>query len=216
LEAFIVRAHLWLIAALLAAGPTAARADVPTIEDDDGAFVAFPRRSVGFGLLVHGTRIGGESESGVGPALEYAIGRDRWQYVGEFSLSTANRHIPTTDPLMDMTVSGKFLHGALGVRWLARQFRPDDGGGIELYLLSMLGAHRFYFSDGGRLARPELAAGFGMQVRTFKRPRLAFRLDARILFTPNDNESSLVQCRGRCDMEAGSSTGFMTGFGFAW
>jgi hypothetical protein len=213
-----VRASLWLIVALLVAGPAVARADVATIDDDDGTFVPFPKRSVGFGLLIHGTRIGGASESGVGPALEYAIGRDRWQYVGEFSLSTTNRELPAIDPItaQHMTVSGKFVHGGLGVRWLARQFRPDNGGGIELFLLSMLGAHRFYFSDGGRLARPELSAGFGMQVRTFKRPRLAFRLDARILFTPNDSESKLVACRGRCDMEAGSSTGFMTGFGFAW
>jgi hypothetical protein len=211
-----VRVHLWLIAALLAM-PAVARADEPTItEDEDGAFVPFAKRTFGIGLLIHGTRIGGESESGVGPVLEYAIGRDRWQYVGEVSLSTATRHMPGADPALDEGVSGKVVHGGLGVRWLARQFRPERGGGVELFLLSMLGAQRFYFSDGGRLARPELAAGFGMQVRTYKRPRLAFRFDARVLFTPNDSESSLVHCRGRCDMEAGSSTGFMTGFGFAW
>ncbi|HUS26991.1 MAG TPA: hypothetical protein VMZ53_00725 [Kofleriaceae bacterium] len=209
-----MRAHLWLVAILLAV-PAVAHAD-ETIDDEDGAFVPFPKRSVGLGLVIHGTRIGGESESGVGPNLELAIGRDRWQYIAEFSLSKTTRHSQSVDPSLDMGIEGKVIRGDIGVRWLARQFRPDSGGGIELFLLSALGAQRFYFSDGGRLSRPELAAGFGMQVRTYKRPRLAFRFDARILFTPNSNESSLVQCRGRCDMEAGASTGFITGFGFAW
>jgi hypothetical protein len=106
--------------------------------------------------------------------------------------------------------------GGLGVRWLARQFRPSTTGGIELFLLSRAGLQRFYLGDNTRLGRPELAFGFGIQGRTYKRPRLAFRLDARVLFTPNDNEDVLASCRGRCMNEVGSSTGFSTGIGLAW
>lgn len=211
-----MRALPWLVVALTAAAPAVAHADDPATDDDeDGAFVPLPKRSAGFGLLIHGSRIGGDTESGVGPYIEYALGRDRWQYVGEGSLSTTSRNLPNA-PSDAMAVGGKMLHGALGVRWLARQFRPDEGGGIELFLTSMLGAQRFYFSDGGRLTRPELAVGFGLQVRTYKRPRIGFHLDARIVFTPNDRESSLVRCVGSCEMEKGASTGFMTGFGLSW
>jgi hypothetical protein len=193
-----------------------AHADEPQkTDDEDGAFVPFPKRSIGFGLMIHGTGIGSDRESGVGPVAEFAIGRDRWQYLAEFAISTSTRQEANADPSYDMGIAGKVLHGGAGVRWLARQFRPDQGAGVELFLLSMLGVQRFTFDDG-RLTRPELAAGFGMQVRTYRRPRLAFRLDARVLFIPNSNDSSLVQCRGRCTMDGGSSTGFMTAFGFAW
>ncbi len=108
------------------------------------------------------------------------------------------------------------LHGDLGVRWLARQFRPDSSGGIELFLLSALGIQRYYVANASRLTRPELAFGVGMQGRLYRKPRIAFRLDVRVLFTPNDREGDVVACRGRCMSEVGASTGFSTGIGFAW
>lgn len=108
------------------------------------------------------------------------------------------------------------LHGGAGIRWLARQFRPDSGGGFELFLVSALGLQRFYFEDGGRLTRPELALGTGFQVRLYKRPKLAIRVDIRVAFTPDADENALVACRGRCDMNAGTNTGFTTSFGIAW
>lgn len=202
---------LLCVLAALAVGGSVAHAD----DDEDGDFVGLPKHSWGLGFIGHGTRIGGHSEGGFGPSAEFAIGRDRWQYVGEALLSSTSMSQWTTSAL-DMTTNGKMVHAAVGVRWLARQFQPDSSGGIELFLVSMLGFERFYFDDGGRLLRPELQLGWGFQVRTFKKPRLAFHLDARIMFTPNDRESALVACRGSCQMEDGASTGFMTGFGLSW
>lgn len=170
-----------------------ARAD-NTIDDEDGDFVPLPKRNIGLSLSGHGTRIHGQSESGVGPSLELALGNDRWQYIAEGGFATSNRTMPGTEN----TIGGRMLRGALGVRWLARQFRPDSGGGIELFLLSLAGAQRYYLDDGMRLTRAELALGFGMQARIYKRPHLTFRIDARVLLTPND------------------PTGFMSGVGFAW
>ncbi|HSD86646.1 MAG TPA: hypothetical protein VLB44_04000 [Kofleriaceae bacterium] len=207
-----MRVLLCVLAALAVAGGVAHADDT---DDEDGAFVGLPKRSMGLGFIGHGTRIGGHSEGGFGPSLEFAIGRDRWQYVGEALLSSTSMSQWTTGAV-DMDTSGKMVHAAAGVRWLARQFRIDNDGGLELFLLSMLGFQRFYFDDGGRLSRPELAIGWGFQVRMYKRPRLAFHLDARIVFTPNDAESTLVACRGSCSMEEGASTGFMTGFGLSW
>lgn len=192
-----------------------ARADDNGDDDEDGAFIGFPRRSIAIVGVGHGSHIGGESESGFGAALELAIGRGRWQYFGEGLVSSAG-YGPWTAGVNDMRIDGKMVHGGLGVRWLARQFRPDSSGGMELFLLSMLGMQRFYFDDGGRLRRPELALGAGFQVRLYKRPKLAVRIDGRVVFTPNDRESALVSCRGRCEMEAGSGAGFMTTFGVAW
>lgn len=198
-----------LLAVALAVAPAVAHAD------DDGEFVGFPKRSIAISGLGHGSHIGGLSESGFGAALELAIGRGRWQYFGEAALSSAGYSSWTTG-IDEMRVDGKMLHGGLGVRWLARQFRPDSGGGFEMFLLSLLGLQRFYFDDGGRLTRPEVALGAGFEVRLYKRPKLAIRVDGRVLFTPNDRDSTLVSCRGRCDMEDGGATGFMTAFGIAW
>ncbi|HEY5951957.1 MAG TPA: hypothetical protein VIV40_40955 [Kofleriaceae bacterium] len=195
---------------LVGALATVAGAD-DSDDDEDGNFVPLPKLSIGFSFGGHGTRIAGMPEGGVGPALELALGGGRWQYFIESGFASSN---VTTSADLDM-VSGRMLHGGLGARWLARQFRPERGGGIELFLSSRIGVERFSLEDGTRLSRPELAFGFGLQGRLYKRPRLAFRLDARLLFTPADNDSALVACNGRC-MEAGASTGFATGVGFAW
>jgi hypothetical protein len=208
LETLTVRPLALLLASLVVMAGTA------HADDEDEAFVPFPRRSLAITGMAHGTRIGGQSESGFGPALELAVGRGRWQYIGEGSVASADRN-DWTAPAADTRIDGRMLRGALGLRWLARQFRPDSGGGIELFLSSLLGLQRFYFDDG-RLTRPELGLGFGIQARIYKRPKVAFRIDVRVLFTPNDNESELVSCRGRCMDEAGSSTGFLTGMGLAW
>lgn len=187
----------------------------PALADEEPAFAPLPTKSVGIAIQGHSTRIGGRSEGGAGPTLEFALGRDRWQYFAEGSIASTGYDAPTSaDPLA--RIEGRMLRGALGLRWIARQFAPDSSGGVELFLLSALGAQRFYFDDGGRLTRPEVALGFGIQGRIFRRPRLAFRIDARAVFTPNNRESALVACRGDCMDETGSSTGFITGIGLAW
>jgi hypothetical protein len=170
-----------------------ARAD-DTIDDEDGDFVPLPKRSIGIAFGGHGTRIHGVSESGVGPSLELALGNDRWQYVAEGGFATSNHTMPSTEA----AIGGHVWRAAGGVRWLARQFRPDSHGGIELFVLSLAGVQRYHLDDGMRLTRAELALGFGMQARIYKKPRLTFRIDARVLLTPND------------------PTGFMSGVGFAW
>lgn len=204
---------LALTCALLAA-TSVARADDDDEDDEDGAFVALPTYSIGVLLAGHGTRIGGHSETGFGSSLELALGGGRWQYFVEGGIATSSMTAGTTGTSA-MDVGGSMAHGGLGARWLARQFRPDSGAGVELYLLSRVGVERFHLEDV-RLIRPELALGFGLQVRLFSRPRLAFRLDARVLYTPSDPDDALVACTGNCAAEAGSSTGFATGLGFAW
>ena len=92
------------------------------------------------------------------------------------------------------------LRGGLGARWLARQFRPDSSGAIELFLVSLVGGQRYYLEQDDRVTRPELALGVGLQGRSFRRPRFAFRLDARVLYTSDDS----------------NSMGFMSGVGFVW
>jgi hypothetical protein len=206
--------HLLFTLAVVVASTSVARGDEPG-EDEDGAYVAFPKRSIGLFGIAHGTRIGGRSEGGFGPGLELALGKGRWQYFGEASIASSSMTEWTTSAA-DMRIDGKVAHGGLGVRWLARQFRPNSTGGVELILSSMLGVQRFYFEDAGRLTRPELGFGVGLQGRIYKKPRLAFRIEVRVVFTPNDKESALVACQGRCMQESGSSTGFTFGFGFAW
>jgi hypothetical protein len=181
-----------------------ARAD-DEYEDDDGTFAPVPKRSIAFAFGGHGTRIGGKSESGMGASLELALGSGRWQYFIEGQLHGSTLQDGSVDG-----IGGRMVSGGAGLRWIARQFRPDSGGGIELFLLSRGGYERFYLDDGIRRGRPELAFGFGLQGRMYKRPRLAFRLDVRVLLVPNED-----RCRGSC-MSASASTGFSTGVGVAW
>ncbi len=206
-----VLASVCALAAIAATAATAgvARAD-DEYEDEDGAFVPLPKRSVAIAFGGHGTRIGGLSESGLGPSLELALGSERWQYFAEGALHTSSVQTASA-----VAVSGRMLSAGAGLRWLARQFRPDRDGGIELFLVSRAGYQRFYLTDGTRVGRPELAVGFGIQGRVYKRPRIAFRLDMRVLLTPSDRDTEVVVCRGRC-MDESASTGFSTGVGFAW
>ncbi len=205
--------RVFAFALALVAVTSVARADD---DDEDGDFVPMKTLSVAVAIGGHSTRIGGQSETGLGPSLELAYGRGRWQYIIEGGFATATLSEPEVGGNEPVTTSGRMLHGDLGLRWLARQFRPDSIGGVELLLLSALGVQRYYLGDATRLTRPELAFGFGIQGRLYRRPRIAFRLDMRVLFTPNDREGDVVACRGRCMTEAGASTGFSTGIGFAW
>jgi hypothetical protein len=200
--------------ALVVASVGGARADDDDDGDVDGEFKPFPRLGLAGGVTVRASRLGGQPETGVGLTFELAAGRGRWQYFVEGSGSTSRVSTSTVDP--NATIGGNVWSGGLGVRWLARQFRFNSAAGFELLLLSRAGYQRYSLDDNTRLGRPELAFGFGIQGRKYKRPRLAFRIDMRVLFTPNDAEDMLASCRGRCMNEVGSSTGFSTGIGFAW
>ncbi len=186
-------------------------------EEDDPDFVAFETRSFGIGVQGHATRIGGRSEGGAGPIVEAAYGRGRWQYAVEGSwASSSHDEWGGPDPDVDrMRIEGHMWRGAAGVRWLARQFAFDSSGGVELLLQSHVGVQRLVY-DGSRLTRPELAIGVAIGGRGYRRPRIGFRLDARVLFTPNDREGTIVACGGRCTSEAAASTGFVTGITFIW
>ncbi len=183
-------------------------------DDDELEIEPLPRTSMGFGFQGHGSRIGSRYEGGFGPTIEFAVGRGAWQYVAEASVATSGMDAWGTPALEEQ--DGRLVRGSLGLRWVARQFSPSRAVGIELLLLSALGAQRFAFDDNARLTRPEVSLGFGMQIRRFEKPRLTFRLDARAVFTPNDRKSSLVACRGNCMAEAGASTGFLSGITLAW
>jgi hypothetical protein len=186
-----------LMVVCASAAPRDARADD---DGDEDGFVAMPRRSIAVGVAGHGTRLDGRSESGFGPTLEVALGLDRWQYFVEGAFATAGVNAWTTG-VADMRIDGRMLRGGIGARWLARQFR-DRSGAIEMFLSSLVGLQRFYIEDGTRLTRPEIAVGFGLQGRMLQRPRLGFRLDAHVLFTPHRDDEA--------------STGFMGGFALLW
>jgi hypothetical protein len=170
-------------------------------EDDDG-FTPNHRLSVAVGFAGHGSRVHGETEGGMGAIGELAIGSGRWQYIGEALVGSAGRGDPT-DELMH--VGGRMLHGGAGLRWIARQFRPTERAGVELFLTSIAGVERFYFNDGGRVTRTTASLGVGMQVRGFKKPRFAIRIDGRVVFF-----------RDSMDSTSPAAPGYMTGFSFAW
>lgn len=220
--AFTVR-RLAILATVLAT--TAA----PAGADEDPDYHEFPCRALALGIQGHGTRIGGQSESGVGATVEYALGRERWQYFVESSLATAGftRWVPSGDAMFgsgglagdvvahEVEHAGLLIRGGLGLRWLARQFTPNGYFGMELYLTSHVGVQRYQLADL-QLTRPELALGLGVQFRGYRRPRGALGLDIRVLYTPSDPDSALVACSGDCMSGATSGTGFLLGSTLSW
>jgi hypothetical protein len=213
LVALTVRA----LACVLAIAALAAPARADDDDDDDGDYAPFPTRSIAIGGYGHSTHVAGHSEGGFGPTLELAYGRGRWQYLAEGSYASADRD-PTMTPLSpgQTRIEGHVWRGALGARWLARQFTPDSSGGVELFLMSLAGMQHYHYAGGSKLTRPEVAFGVGIQGRIYRKPRVAFRLDMRLLFTPDDADSALVRCRDLCSRDGRSFTGFMTGMAFAW
>ena len=166
-------------------------------DDEDAAYAPAPRVSITVGVHTHGSRVHGESERGTGPTFEVALGRTRWQYLVEGGLATSN--LDESD--------GRLVRGAVGARWIARQFSPGSGGGFELLLVSSLGLQRLSYVGATDITRPEVTLGVGVQARGYRRPRLVVRIDARAVFTP---------CTNDCRMETGSTAGFLSGMSIGW
>jgi len=200
--------HVWVSLALVLASAQAGA---------DGHYVPVASHSISLGFSGHGTHIDGASETGGGPTLELALGVGRWQPFVEGMISTAGVG-SWTMPAVDDRVDGWMGRGGLGLRWIARQFRPDPSGAIELYLQAIAGVEKFWWHDGTRLTRPDVGVGFGTQIRVFPFHGFTTRIDVRLLFTPTDRESAWVSCRGTCTAATndGSAAGFMTGMQFGW
>lgn len=185
-----------------------ARAD----DGDDGPFVAAPGHAFAVGVMGRASHLGGVDEGGAAGNLEFALGSGRFQYFAEALLGAANLEMPAAP-------AGYIARGGVGVRWLARQFQPDSsGGGAELYLEAITGVERYWWQDGGRLTRPDLGVGVGMQMRAWGFHGVTVRLGSRIVFAPTDRDAALVACRGTgCPI--GTSTGvagLMAGLMVGW
>jgi len=177
----------------------------------DDEFVGAPGKSLGLAFAGHASHIGATSEGGMGANVEGALGLDRTQYFVEAMLASAS-----LEAMPD--VNGYFGRAGVGARWLARQFQLDHSGGIEMFLEAVSGIERYWWRDGGRLTRPDLGVGVGMQIRGWRFHGATIRLGSRVMFAPTDRESSLVACHGT-GCPAGTATsvaGFVTTLGFAW
>ena len=180
-------------------------------EGDDDGFVPAPSHSLAIGGIGHASHLGSSQEGGMGGDFEAALGTGRSQVFGELTVASASLDSMPSE-------HGTFGRAGTGVRWLARQFQPDRGGGVEMYLEAVAGVERYWWQDGGRMTRPDLGVGVGMQMRAWGFHGLTMRLGSRLLFAPTDRESSLVACRGTgCPVGTSTSiAGFMTGIAIAW
>lgn len=159
---------------------------------------------VGMGL----SYLGHESLGGPAITGEQAWGVGRWQLGGEASV----RWLP---------LNGVDVRSAIDARWLARSFRPDGSGAIELYLDGGIGAE-LIASHGTVAARPDIRFGWGLQVADVGRWRI--RLALRISLAPSfDREAAeSIACRGTCKTttQNAASPPFDEGFevllGVAW
>jgi hypothetical protein len=192
-----------------------ATARAQELADGDEGFVGAPGRAISIGMVGHAHHLGGVDEGGVGADIEYALGSDRTQYFAELTWSSEKIAAMQGASSGATGTSGR---GGVGVRWLARQFQLDHGGGMELFLEAVTGVERIWWEDGGRLTRPDLGLGVGLQGRAWAFHGFTVRLGSRVMFAPTDRDSSLIACRGTgCPMGTSTSiAGFMTGIVFGW
>ena len=169
--------HATLLAVAVLAAASPARAEV---DDEDTYFVGFPRYTVDAGFTGHGTRIDGLTESGMGARLDLGYGRGRWQYSAEGSLESSSLQETQTT-----ASAGRRARGALGVRWLARQFIPVDQLGVDMVLHAAGGLSSYRWMDGTS-TRPDVDLGVGMAVRKFARHDIYVRLDLDLLVSRGD------------------------------
>ncbi len=184
---------------------------------DDDPFHAVPSHSLAAAFVAHTSQIGSDVEGGEGAGVECALGSGRWQYFAEGSLDHTDAG-STMAGAPEYDAHGWRGRGGVGVRWIARQFVPEPGGAMELYLEAVTGVERYWWQDGGELTRPDLGAGIGMQIRAWAFHGLALRLGARVVFPPTDRGGPLVACRGSgCPMGTSTSpAGLGLTLGVAW
>jgi hypothetical protein len=145
-------------------------------EDEDPYFASFRTLSLAAGVSYHHGLVDGRVEVGADGVVDLAMGRGRWQYVASGSLgTTALQRTETTG------VHGMHTHGALGTRWLARQFIPADQLAVELYLHGAAGVEHERYMDE-RVTRPDLDLGFALAVRRLRRPGVFARFDIDAVF----------------------------------
>jgi hypothetical protein len=149
-------------------------------EDEDAYFASFPKLALAAGMTGHGGHVDGRPEDGMAGVLELDYGRGRWQYLLDGELGTSNVQRTMTTP-----VAGTRSRGAVGMRWLARQFIPFDPLGIELYLRGTAGVEHFHWTDGQQ-SRPDLSLGLSFAARAFRRPNLFARFDLDLVFASGD------------------------------
>jgi hypothetical protein len=164
------------IVLLLIALTATARAD----DDEDQYYASFPTKNFAAGFTGHGGRVEGRPEAGIGPMLELGYGRGRWEYLAEGSFETSS-----LDRTEMTKVNGQRWRGALGMRWLARQFIPVDELGVELHLRGMAGLSRYHWDDG-KQTQPDLDLGLAVAVRMLRKPGIAVRLDVDLVFAEGD------------------------------
>jgi hypothetical protein len=136
------------VVALLFA-PAAARADEPRA-------VRLPRHAWGLFFAGGAQFLGPAEVGGVGLDVEHARGFGRWQVFGEAIGARLGGEALTP---------GFGLRLGAGVRYTGPSLQPDHSAGIELYLESGTGVQTIVWDGGGRLVRPDLSFGWGVQLR---------------------------------------------------
>lgn len=171
-------------------------AAVPTAYAD-GDLTPQPLLSTTVGIIAHTTKMAGLTESGLGPNVEIALGRERWQYYVEGAYSRVT--IGPTGSVVD----GAAVRGGGGVRWLARSFELGDDGAFEMTLEGFAGVQRFYW-DGevaAPVTRPDFGVGVGWQIRAFVRNhQFAMHVSTRVAYAPTERDRVTALCRGTCMM----------------
>jgi hypothetical protein len=171
--------------------------------------------AAGFGS--HVSRVADRTEGGVDGLVQLGFGSGRWQVLVEGKAGTTGLGNTATTPALEMAIDGSRLRAGAEVRWLARQFAPENDCFIEMSLAATVGIERYAFDDHTRIVRPDLGVGVGWDIRAAAIHDLTTRMEVMLVFTP-DEHTALVACRGTtCDGGDNHPIGgFEFGFVFGW
>lgn len=111
-----------------------------------------------------------------------------------YSLQPTEPALPAAEPRPDLSVQSLLLGGTY-------HWRP--GGGVDPYIQLSVGASSFEIDEVGSATR--FASAFGGGVRLRLSPRLAVRLDGRVLSTYAFDQGELICRPGLCYGWAGGS-----------
>ncbi len=185
--------RLLVLASLLA--PAAASAERRAVVEHP----PLPTWAIGLSFSGFAGSLGPVAVDGMGGTAELALGRGRWQLVGDVTVmrvTVTDRDAPE--------LAGMREHVGLGIRYLARSIHLDRTGGVELVLEAGAGAEQYRWSGRGRLVRPDLDFGWSVRMRMFRLP-LSVSFGIRLAVAPAFAESGPVArivCRGTCPTSA--------------
>ena len=152
-------------------------------------------------------------------SLEFEVARARGSFQWLAAAQLGWMDGSPRDPMAGLPrLDGARLHARIGGRWIARTTRIDSSAAFQLYFDAAIGVETMAWRQLAPSGRPDLAFGWGLQVRGPLGPVQAFRIGLRLIAAPPiDEPAPAMQCADCVAPERRPiETGFASAIGVVW